>query len=120
MAQIKFILLKRRGDDRIENYFKSINTAEGKPLLNIKTIMIDSAISSYSLLNRIDTTQACCYNRRQALMKLLPGTWQMPVILFRKNIRLVLIGMPNWDGFKSLTKTDRYKDFPIRYTTPHL
>ena len=27
--------------------------------------------------------------------------------------------MPNWDGFKSLIKKDAYKDFPIRYTTPH-
>jgi len=32
---------------------------------------------------------------------------------------VVLIGMPNWDGFKSLYKKDAYTDFPIRYTTPH-
>jgi hypothetical protein len=37
----------------------------------------------------------------------------------QKNHPLFLIGMPNWDGFKSLTKKDSYKDFPIRYTTPH-
>ena len=38
----KIYIIKKKGDDRIENYFKDINTAEGKPLLNIKTIMVDS------------------------------------------------------------------------------
>jgi len=37
----------------------------------------------------------------------------------QKTNPFVLIGMPNWDGFSSLYKKDIYKDFPIRYTTPH-
>ena len=58
MAQIKYYLIKKKGDDRIDNYFKEANMQDGKPLLNIKTIVLDSSISSYALLRRIDTTQS--------------------------------------------------------------
>jgi hypothetical protein len=27
--------------------------------------------------------------------------------------------MPNWDGFKTFTKKDAYKDFPIHFTSPY-
>ena len=114
----KIYIIKRKGEDRIENYFRSINTAEGKPLLNIKTIMTDSSISSYSLLNRIDTTQPAVIigaSLDEGFAKNLADACY-PI---QKKHPLILIGMPNWDAFKSLTKTDHYKDFPIRYTTPH-
>ena len=114
----KIYIIKKKGDDRIENYIRNINTAEGKALLNIKTIYIDSTISSYSLLNRIDTTQRAVIigaNLEEGFAKNLADACY-PI---QKKHPLILIGMPNWDGFKSLTKKDRYKDFPIRFTTPH-
>ncbi len=80
--------------------------------------MIDSSISSYSLLNRIDSTRPAVIigaGLDEAFAKNLADACY-PI---QKKHTLILIGMPNWDGFKSLTKTDRYKDFPIRYTTPH-
>lgn len=111
-------LVKRKGDDRIENYFKAINTAEGKPLLNIRTIMIDSTISSYSLAHRIDTTKPAVIigaNLNEDFAKSLADACY-PI---QKRHSLILMGMPNWDGFKSLYKKDAYRDFPIRFTTPH-
>ena len=36
-----------------------------------------------------------------------------------KNYPLVLIGMPNWDGFKIFTAKNAYKDFPVHFTTPY-
>ena len=114
----KIYIIKKKGDDRTENYIRNINTAEGKALLNIKTIYIDSTISSYSLLNRIDTTQRAVIigaNLEEGFAKNLADACY-PI---QKKHPLILIGMPNWDGFKSLTKKDRYKDFPIRFTTPH-
>ena len=114
----KIYIIKKKGDDRIENYFRNINAAEGKPLLNVRTIAIDSSISSYSLLNRIDTTQPAIIigaSLDEGFAKNLADACY-PI---QKKHSLILIGMPNWDAFKSLTKTDRYKDFPIRYTTPH-
>ena len=114
----KIYIIKKKGDDRIENYFRSINTAEGKPLLTIKTIMTDSSISFYSLLNRIDTTQPVVIigaSLDEGFARDLADACY-PI---QKKHPLILIGMPNWAGFKTLTKKDRYKDFPIRYTTPH-
>jgi hypothetical protein len=114
----KIYLIKRKGDDRIENYFKVINTSEGKPLLNMRTIMIDSSITSYSLLNRIDSTKPSVIigaGLDEGFAKNIADACY-PI---QKKHSLVLIGMPNWDGFKSLLKKDAYKDFPIRYTTPH-
>ncbi len=114
----KIYLIKRKGDDRIENYFRSINTDEGKPLLNIKTIMIDSSISSYSLWNRIDTTRPTVIIGASLDENFATGLADACYPLQKKH-SLILIGMPNWDGFKGLEKKDAYKDFPIRYTTPH-
>ena len=114
----KIYIVKRKGDDRIENYFRNINYTDGKLLLNIRTIMIDSTISSYSLAHRIDTTQPAVIigaSLDEGFAKSLADACY-PI---QKRHPLMLIGMPNWDGFRSLYKKDAYKDFPIRFTTPH-
>ncbi len=114
----KIYIIKRKGDDRIDNFFRELNTSENKPLLNIRTIMIDSTISSYSLINRIDSNHTAVIigaSLDEAFAKNLADACY-PI---QKKHSLVLIGMPNWDGFKSLARRDAYKDFPIRYTTPH-
>jgi hypothetical protein len=114
----KIYLIKRKGDDRIENYFRSINTTEGKPLLNIKTIMIDSTISAYSLWNRIDTTKAAVIIGA-SLDENFAQSLADACYSIQKKHSLTLMGMPNWDGFRSFYKKDAYKDFPILYTSPH-
>jgi Periplasmic binding protein len=114
----KIYIIKRKGDDRIDNYFRAINVTEGKPLLNIKTIMIDSSITSYGLLNRIDTTQPAVIigaSLDESFAKNLADACY-PI---QKKHSLILIGMPNWDGFKTLYNKDVFRDFPIRFTTPH-
>jgi hypothetical protein len=114
----KVYIIKKKGDDRIENYFREINTKEGKPLLNIKTIMVDSTISSYSLRYRIDTMHTAVIigaSLDEDLAKSLADACY-PI---QKKHPLILIGMPNWDGFRSLYQKDAYTDFPIRFTTPH-
>ncbi len=114
----KIYLVKRKGEDRIENYFKNINFAEGRPLLNIRTIMVDSTLSPYSLRNRIDTTHPCVIIGA-TLDENFATSIADACYAVQKTNTLTLIGMPNWDGFKSLARKDVYKDFPIRYTTPH-
>ncbi|MEP7250796.1 MAG: ABC transporter substrate-binding protein [Ginsengibacter sp.] len=114
----KIYLVKKKGDDRIENYFKDANMEDGKPLINIKTITLDSSISSYTLSRRIDTTDAIVIigaSLNETFAKKLADACY-PI---QKNNPLVLIGMPNWDGFRSFAKKDAYPDFPILYTTPH-
>lgn len=114
----KIYLVKRKGDDRIENYFREINYADGKRLLDIHPIMIDSSISSYSLMNRIDTN-ATSVIIGASLDEDFATMLADACYPIQKKHSLVLIGMPNWDGFRSLYRKDVYKDFPIRYTTPH-
>ena len=114
----KIYIIKRKGDDRVENYFRNINYSEGKPLLNMRTIMVDSTISTYSLMNRIDTLHTAVIigaSLDEEFAKSLADACYS----IQKKHPLILIGMPNWDGFRSLYKKDVYKDFPIRYTTPH-
>lgn len=114
----KIFLVEKRGDNRIDNYFKAINIRDGKPLLNINTIVLDSSISSYSLLRRLDTTQYTVIigaSLNEPFSKKLVDACY-PI---QKNHPLTLVGMPNWDGFRSLANADAYLDFPILYTTPH-
>jgi len=111
-------LVHKKNDTRIEDYFNEINSSEGKPLLKIKTITLDSSISSYGLRNLIDTTKpiviiGASLNETFA-KKLVDACYPI-----QKTNSFVLIGMPNWDGFMSLQKKDTYTNFPIRYTTPH-
>lgn len=111
-------LFKKKNDNRIDNFFKAINSSEGKPLLNIKTIMLDSSISSYGLRYLIDTTKPIVIigaSLDETFSKKLADACY-PI---QKTNPLVLIGMPNWDGFKSLQKKGAYPNFPIRFTTPH-
>lgn len=114
----KIYLVRRKGDDRVDNYFRSINYAEGKPLLNIRTIMVDSTMSTYNLMNKIDTLHTAIVIGASLDEDFAKSLADACYPIQRKH-PLVLIGMPNWDGFKSLYQKDVYKDFPIRYTTPH-
>lgn len=111
-------LVKKRNDNRIDNYFKEINLTDGKPLLKIKTIMLDSSISSAGLRYLIDTTKPIVIIGASLdetfAQKLADACYPI-----QKTNPMVFIGMPNWDGFRSLNKKDAYPDFPIRYTTPH-
>ncbi|MEO6639423.1 MAG: hypothetical protein ABIN25_14180 [Ginsengibacter sp.] len=114
----KIYLVKKKGDDRIENYFKEINNVDGKPIINMKTIALDSSISSWALLRRIDTlsnTVVIGASLNETFAKKLADACY-PI---QKKHSLSLIGMPNWDGFKSFSKKDAYAGFPILYTTPH-
>jgi len=111
-------LVKKKNDNRIDNYFKEINLADGKPLLKIKTIMLDSSISSKGLKYLVDTTKPIVVIGASLdatfAQKLADACY--PV---QKTNPFTLIGMPNWDGFPGWYKKGAYTDFPIRYTSPH-
>jgi len=111
-------LVHKKNDNRIEGYFKEINLAEGKPLLKINEIMLDSSVSAGGLRDLIDTAKPVVIigaSLNQMFSQKLADACY-PV---QKNNRLVLIGMPNWDGFTCWYNTNAYTGFPIRYTTPH-
>jgi hypothetical protein len=116
----KIILLKKSGiqEDKITSYFKTLNEQEGKPLLNIQTIHIDSTLSSYYLRNRLDSTK-----RTVIIAASLDEAFAKKVAdasySLRKSYPIILVGMPNWDGFKIFSDKTVYKDFPVRFTSPY-
>jgi hypothetical protein len=116
----KIILLKKPGvqEDKIASYFKTQNEQEGKPLLNIQTIHVDSTISSYFLKSRLDSTKRTVIIAA-SLDESFAKTVANACFAIRKSYPLILIGMPNWDGFKIFTAKNAYKDFPVHFTTPY-
>ena len=111
-------LFHKKNDNRISNYFKEINMVDGKPFLKIRDIVLDSSVSSTGLTYLIDTTKPVVIigaSLDQTFSQKLADACY-PV---QKTNSIILIGMPNWDGFLCWYKRDAYKDFPIRYTTPH-
>jgi len=114
----KIFLCRRKGsqEDKIADYFKTINEIDGKPLLTIETINVED---NYSILrNKLDS------NRKTIIIGgSLNESFATGIVNTAAEIHdtypLEVIGMPNWDGFSSLKKS-RLKDFPIYYTTPFI
>lgn len=111
-------LVKQKNDHRIENYFKAANSIDGKTLLKINTISLDSSISTYGLRNRIDTSKQVVI-----IGASLDETFSVKladaIYPIQKNTPVFFMGMPNWDGFRSFYQKDAYTDFPIYFTSPH-
>jgi len=117
----KIFLVRKKGvqEDRIADYFKEINMQDGKPLLNIQTLNFDAAQqNSDNLKKKLDSAkqtiiiggsldEAFATDLTLACHDLYPG------------YPITLIGMPNWDGFRQLTKSDVFDDFPIYFTSPY-
>ena len=111
-------LFKKKNDNRIENYFSATNTVEGKELLKIKVIPLDSSVSTYGLRNLIDTSRQVVIIGA-SLEETFSSKLADAIYPIEKNNPLIYIGMPNWDGFTCWYNTSAYTGFPIRYTTPH-
>ena len=111
-------LIKKKNDNRIDNYFREINFMDGHQLLKIKTIMLDSSISAAGLRYLIDTTKPMVIIGA-SLNETFSQKLADAVYPIQKTNKIVFIGMPNWDGFGSFYKKDVYTDFPIRFTSPH-
>ncbi len=116
----KVYLVRKSGaqEDKIASYFKLLNEQEGKPLLNIQTINFDSSFSVFSLKKKLDSNRSSVLiggSLDEAFAKNLASV----SYTIKKSYPLTLIGMPNWDGFKSFAKSEALKDFPIYFTTPY-
>lgn len=112
-------LVKQKNDKRIENYFKAANTSEGKALLKINTINLDSSISTYGLRRMLDTSKQVVIIGA-SLDETFSAKLADAIYPIGKNNPIMYIGMPNWDGFRSFLKKDGYPDFPIYFTTSHM
>ena len=113
-------LVRKKGvqEDKVAGVFKKINEQDGKPLLPIKTINLDSAVSSDFFSKKLDS------NRHSVIIGASLDEDFAVNLAHRCNdlseqYPLTLIGMPDWDGFKDLYDKNDFKDFPIYFTTPY-
>lgn len=111
----QLLILKQRGDDRIDDFFREANRSRGS-LLRFRSVAVDS-IDSTQLALLIDTLRPAV-----VIGASLDEDFAINIAdacyPYRHNI--TFIGMPNWTGFKDLFDRKRYQDFPILYPTPHL
>lgn len=113
-------LIRKKGvqEDKIAGYFKMMNEQDGNRLLNIQTINFDSSISSGYFQKVVDSNKlnvviGASLDENFA-NSLLSSCYDL-----QQSYAFILLGMPNWDGFKSLMKKDQYLDFPVYVTTPY-
>lgn len=111
-------LVKQKSDNRIENYFKAANSSEGKALLKIKTISLDSSISTFGLRLLLDTSKQVVIIGA-SLDETFSTKLADAIYPIQKNTPIMYMGMPNWDGFRPFFKKGTYPSFPIYYTTSH-
>ena len=116
----KILLLRKTGsqEDRVAGYINGINKQDGKSLLYIKTVTLDSNI--ISIKNSLDSTRkniiiggSLDEDFATSLSLVLNG--------LSKKYDITLIGMPNWEGFGAFGKKLKpgLKDFPIYFTSPY-
>ena len=116
----KIFLCRRKGsqEDKIAYYFKKTNEQDGKPLLNIQTIYVDSIVSYDFLKSKLDS------NRQSVIIGgSLDENFSVSLAEACNDLHtqypITLIGMPNWEGFKTLTRKDNFESFPIYFTSPY-
>jgi ABC-type branched-subunit amino acid transport system substrate-binding protein len=113
----KIFLCRKKGgqEDKIADYFKSINDADGKPLLNIETINFEEDFSV--LKNKLDSNVKSIIIGGSLNEDFGTGLVNAAFDI-REIYPLEIIGMPNWDAFEELRKS-KLKDFGIKYTASY-
>ena len=115
----KILLARRTGsqEDKVAGYFSTMNKPDGKPLLNIQTIMIDSNFNSIKY--KFDSTKNNIIIGG-SLDEEFAYSLASTAASVKKKYDITLIGMPNWDGFQSISNTKKnLSDFPVFFTSPY-
>ena len=114
----QIFLCRKKGsqEDRVAGYFKLLNEQDGKPLLNIKTLITDSVTADF-LIPKLDS------NRQAVLIggsleENFAASLATACFNLHETYPLLLIGMPNWDAFASLHKRD-LDGLPVYFTSPY-
>ncbi|MEO6489738.1 MAG: ABC transporter substrate-binding protein [Ferruginibacter sp.] len=103
-------------EDRVAGYFNKINQPDNKTLLNIETInIVDSNFNSIKY--KLDSN-----NRNIIIAASLDEYFAFALSTeaaeLNKTYPITLIGMPNWDGFKSFSKKNDFANYPVYFTSP--
>jgi hypothetical protein len=116
----KILLCRKAGtqEDKIAGYIKTLNEQDGKKLLDIQTLNFDSTISSTLLKSKLDTTKQTVIIGGSLEESFATNLTSSCYNIYEK-YPITLIGMPNWDGFKSLMDKNDYEGFPVYFTSPY-
>lgn len=112
------LLVRKPGaqEDKIEQFIKNSNTPDGSKLLSIKTINVMSDITQINY--HLDSTKNNVIIAG-SLNESFSQDLTFQAAKLSKNYAIMVIGMPNWDGFNMLNNKKELLDFPIYYTTPY-
>jgi Periplasmic binding protein len=108
-------IVKQTGqqEDKIVNYFRSINEQDGSALLPIKVLTLDTSLSEIDKL--VDSNSTSIF-----IGASLADTFAYKLVKkvneLKDNYSTVVFGMPNWNLFNELKRAD-VKDYPVIYTT---
>ena len=114
----RIFLCRRAGsqEDKVASYFKMINEPDGWPLLNIRTINFNDS-NFNTLKNRLDSNSKNIIIGA-SLDENFAFNLANEAYSIKKTYPVTLIGMPNWDAFKSWSKKNALVDFPVFFTSP--
>jgi len=103
-------------EDRVQQYFNDINAPDGSPLMHLKHInFTDSNFNSIKPM--LDSTKQNIVIAG-SLDEYFANKIALQCYGLLKQYRIKLIGMPNWDAFRSLVKNETLKNFPVYFTSP--
>ena len=102
-------------EDKVARYFKMANEQDGKPLLDIRTINFNDS-NFTALKNNLDSNSKNIIIGG-SLDEAFAFNLANEAYAIKNTYPLTLIGMPNWDAFKSFTKNNTLVDFPIIFTS---
>ena len=108
---------KGKQEEMVASYFKMMNEQDGKPLLNIQTLKIDTGFTSRYLKTKLDSNSNSVIIGG-SLDEIFANKLSKACYEMYKTYPIQLIGMPNWDNFSSLYNKKNMEGFPVYFTTP--
>lgn len=112
------LLVTKKGtqEEKVCNYLKEFNCPDGKNLLEIKTLTIDSTFSSVK--NSLDSTMKNIIIAASLDEDFAKEMYTSLNSFTHPNYDITIMGLPNWDGFGFLNKTSKYaKKIPVYYSS---
>lgn len=117
----RIFICRKKGaqEDKVAGYFKSLNERNGKPMLEIRTLNLDSTVEAGKIKSSLDTIRQSIIIGASLDEAFATSLATSCYNLHEDRYKITLIGMPNWDGFKGLFKKDALDDFPVYFTSPY-
>jgi hypothetical protein len=117
-ATSNIVWVKKNGqmEDLIQSYFSDNNKKTPAIPLKLKTVELIDSFITQDLLNKLDSNRqniVVCGSLNEGFAISVIKTLSANI-----NYATIVIGMPNWDGFRDLMKPE-FKAVDIIYTSPY-